>query len=121
MTFMRRLDLDEEGLPRGDSVPLGKDLGQVLSLYLAPDFIYFTSSRDKKISNLYRMNLEGGHITQLTNTFADVLCAAPSPDASEFYATLYQHAEEKLYSFDSGKFINSEQTPAPSTYLSNSF
>ncbi len=67
------------------------------------------------------MNMDGGEVTQLTNTFTDILSVAPAPDGSRFYTCLYQHAKESLYAVAPEKLINVETPPLSLGYLSNSF
>jgi Tol biopolymer transport system component len=118
---IKKMELDSEGLAGRASLIDGSNLGLVTSFRLSNGKIYFTSNRDKKIFNLFRMDMGGTRTTQLTNSYVDVLSVAPEPDGSRYYACVYQHAEEKLFSFDGEKLGNLEKPPQSLEYLSNSF
>ncbi len=120
-TSIKKMELNADGLPDRTSVIKGSDFGLLTSFNLSQGKIYFTSNRDKKIFNLFRMEEDGGSATQLTNSYTDILSVAPSPDGSQFYSCLFQHTEEKLYAFDSEKLGNIEKSPQVLEYLSNSF
>jgi len=120
-TRVQKLDLGGNGLPQGEAMTVGSDLGTLSSLRIANGSFYFTSNRDKRIFNLYRMDLQGDHLTRLTNCFTDLLSVAPSPDGSTFYPTLYQKGETTLFSFSASKMDPLASPPAEGAYLSNSF
>jgi hypothetical protein len=120
-TSIMRMDLDAQGLSTGAAVPVGRDLGGISSFRIVKDSLYLTSNRNLRIFNLYRMGLDGGHLTQLTNTFTDLLNAAPSPDASTFYASIYQRSRQSLYALEGDKLEKTENPPLRLGFLSNSF
>jgi hypothetical protein len=120
-TQIEKVALGEKGLPAGPPIAVGKDLGTVACLRLTKDSIFFTSNRDRGIFNLFKMDLGGSALTQLTHSFADVLSVSPSPDESVFYSVLYQKARESLYAFASGKLENNEKPSFDLKYAGNSF
>ncbi|HTC19666.1 MAG TPA: hypothetical protein VK859_02390, partial [bacterium] len=120
-TQIEKAALGENGLPDGPPVAVGKDLGTVACVRLTKDSIFFTSNRDKGIFNLFKMNLEGGSLTQLTHCFADLLSVSPTADESVFYSVLYQKAHESLYAFPAGKLEQNENPPFDLSYAANSF
>ncbi|HUO58102.1 MAG TPA: BamA/TamA family outer membrane protein [bacterium] len=120
-TTLRRVGLDTAGLPTGKTEMIGGDLGYITSVSVGKDLVYFTSNRDNRIFNLFQMDLEGGHLIQLSKTFVDVLSASPAPDGNIFYANLYQHGHEALYAFEKNKLESLSKPPAQLSYLSNSF
>jgi|GEM_PF-4971473 len=120
-TRLKRVDLDSRGLPLKTPILVGGDLGTVSSFRIAKNSIYLTSNKNKRIFNLYRMDLDGSHLTQLTNSFVDILSAAPGPGAEDFYCCLYRRGQESLSLFRAEKL---EPTPPPSDasgYLANRF
>lgn len=121
VTRLQRLGLDESGMPSGSPVTIGQNLGALSSFWLGKDAIFFTSNRDRCIFNLYRMSLEGRGLTQLTDTFVDVLSARPAPDEKTFYAVLYQRAKESLYSLDAEKMEATANPPLNQEFLADHF
>lgn len=120
-TQIKRLALDQNGLPQNKSETIGQNLTYVTSFSLGKDGIYFTSNRTNRIFNLFKMDFEGANVTQLSNTYVDILSVSPAPDFSKFYVTIYQHTKESLYSFQSEK-LEALKAPLPEgDYLSNSF
>ena len=120
-TRIKRLDLDAQGLPASPPAVVGGEMGTISSFRMAKNDIYLTSNLNKKIFNLYRMEATGKGLTQLTNTFVDILNAAPSPNAGYFYGCLYQKAEESLYQFRAEKIEQQPPPPSDLPYLSNAF
>ncbi|HET9870505.1 MAG TPA: hypothetical protein VFR02_08430, partial [bacterium] len=94
-----RQPLDGLGMPQGEPVTLGGDLGSIRCLQVTPQGLYLTSNRAKKIYNVYRMGLDGKDLTQMTDTYADVLDLSVSPGGSALYACLYQKGQVSLYAF----------------------
>ncbi len=120
-TRIEKVELGKNGLPQGLPTVVGKDLGTISGFRLTKNSIYFTSNRNKGIFNLFKIDLIGGSLTQLTRTFADVLNVTPAPDESVFYVNLYQHSKENLYAYPSGMLENNENPPFDSNYTANSF
>ncbi len=119
-TKIYRMNLNEKGFTLVNPEIVGKDLATISSFQVMKDSIYFTSNRNNRIFNLFKMNLNGDQLTQLTNTYVDVLSVAPLPNKKVF-VTLYQHAQVGLYSFLAEKLDQNTQPPINLKYLANSF
>ncbi len=119
-TNIYRQPLSDNGLPKGTPEIVGKDLGTISSFQVLNNSIYFTSNRDNRIFNLFKMNLDGQFLTQLTNTYVDILSFNLMPDKNVF-ATLYQHAQVSLYSLQFEKMDQNTQPTVNLKYLANSF
>jgi WD40 repeat protein len=122
-TSIIQLHLNEEGLPDAQAAPvtLGEGLDSITSLQTTEQSIYFTSNRNNKIFNLYEMDLNGGHLTQLTNTFTDTLSVSVSPDENFFYVCLYQKSKESLYQFKQETFERQSNPAGGAVFLANDF
>ncbi len=106
LTSLKKIPLDDKGLPSGPALSIGKDLGTITSLKATTKNLYFTTDLNRKIFNLFETDLEGGKLTLLSNSFADILSAIPSPDEKYFYANVYQKSIVTLYSFERAKMEN---------------
>ncbi len=122
-TALIQLRLTQDGLPDPQALPvtLGKDLDSITSFQAVGQSIYFTSNRNNKIFNLYQMDLNGAHLTQLTNTFTDTLSVSVSPDENFFYVGLYQKSKESLYQFKQEAFERLPNPPGGAVFLANDF
>ena len=125
---IKKISLNDKGVPEGEAESVGKNLGTIASLSIRPDHIYFTSDLSRRIFNVFQTDMEGGHLTQLTNTFADVLSASPDPATQKLYAISYQKGAETLYAFDMANTERLEWPPSvfetmtsEFSYISNSF
>ena len=120
-TQIDMVTMGDDGLPHGQPIAIGKDLGTISCFRLVKNAIYFTSNRDKGIFNLFKISFDGNSLIQLTHTFADILNVSIAPDESVLYATLYQHSKENLYAYPTGKLENGENPPFNLSYISDSF
>jgi len=125
---IRKISLNDKGIPEGVPVSVGKNLGTIASLVVWPGHLYFTSDLSRRIFNVFQMDSEGGHLTQLTNTFADILSVSPAPDTLKLYAISYQKGLETLFAFDMANIERVEWPPSvfgtmtsEFSYISNSF
>jgi len=129
-TLLKRLSLDNLGSPVGSpqtvhfqagrkAPPLPE--GHLAFITAGKDGLYFTSDRDHRMFNLFRIGWDGKNLVQLTRSYVDILSAAPSPDGSIFYAGIYHKFTVDLWRLES---IHLEHIPSPSadlTFLCNSF
>ncbi len=120
-TDIQKMDLDKTGMPLGDAKTIGRNLGTISSLQIVKNRIFLTSNRDKRIFNLFQMDLDGENLNQLTKTFTDILSSAASPDGADFYLSVFQHSHEALYLFRSEKLDTKGLNVLDLTYLANSF
>lgn len=120
-THLVRLPLGDGPAPIGNPEPIGEEGPFVSSLHFSGGSLYFTSDRDERIFNLYRADAAARDTRQLTDTYADVISAAPAPDGSAVYAVLYEKGATALYRFESSQ-LEQRRAGAPRLdYLSNTF
>ncbi|HVZ80888.1 MAG TPA: BamA/TamA family outer membrane protein [bacterium] len=105
----------------GAAQVVAEGIGQVTGLHWAQGALYLTSNLNKAIFNLFRLEPATGTLTQLTDSFVDILNAVPAPDAGNFYAVLYQKGALGLYAFDAKALENTPAPPGSSGYLCNDF
>ncbi len=123
-----RTALNDQGIPTGEPQPVGRNLGTLTSLTVRSGHLTFTSDLSRRIFNVFQTDMDGGHLTQLTNTFADVVSALPDPEGKKLYAVCYQKGMETLYAFD-GANLEGQEWPNSAfetmtqefSYISNSF
>lgn len=125
---IRKISLNEKGIPVGVPTSVEKNLGTIASLVVWPGHLYFTSDLSRRIFNVFQTDEEGGHLTQLTNTFADVLSVSPAPDTQKLYAISYQKGMETIFAFAMTNVEKMEWPPSAFgtmtsefSYISNSF
>lgn len=125
---IQKVQLNSAGLPTGEPTVVGKNLGTITSLVVWPNHLFFTADLNRKIFNIFQTDLNGDNLTQLTNTYADVLSLSPDPIGQKFYVVSYQKGIESLYTFDTAN-LEKLKWPASTfltmtnefSYISNSF